>query len=48
LRWGGHGYGHVMRNVPALMRRLDFPDWLVDALMRTTPLGLLTLRETHS
>ena len=48
LRWGGHGYGHILRNVPALMRRLDFPDWLVDALLRTTPLGLLTLKESYA
>jgi phosphotriesterase-related protein len=44
-RWGGHGYGHLIRNGPALMRRLDFPGWLVAALMRDTPLRLLTLKE---
>jgi phosphotriesterase-related protein len=45
-RWGGHGYGHILRNMPALMRRLDFPERLVAALLRETPLRLLTLRET--
>jgi len=45
-RWGGHGYGHILRNMPALMRRLDFPERLVAALLRETPLRLLTLKET--
>lgn len=45
-RWGGHGYGHVLRNLPALMRRLEFSAGLIEALMRTTPLRLLTLKET--
>lgn len=45
INWGGHGYGHLIRNGPALMRRLDFPDWLAAALLRDTPLRLLTLKE---
>jgi phosphotriesterase-related protein len=45
-RWGGHGYGHVLRNLPALMARLEFPAGLIEALQRTTPLRLLTLKET--
>jgi phosphotriesterase-related protein len=44
-RWGGHGYGHVLRNLPALMARLEFPAVLIEALRRTTPLRLLTLKE---
>jgi phosphotriesterase-related protein len=44
-RWGGHGYGHVLRNVPALMARLEFPAVLTEALRRTTALRLLTLKE---
>jgi phosphotriesterase-related protein len=45
MRWGGHGYGHVLRNLPALMARLEFPAGLIEALRRTTPLRLLTLKE---
>lgn len=44
-RWGGHGYGHMLRNVPALMQRLGFDEPLVEALLRATPLRLLTLEE---
>ena len=43
--WGGHGYGHILRNVTALMRRLDFPPALVSALLRDTPLRLLNMKE---
>ena len=35
-RWGGHGYGHILRNMPALMRRLGFTR-ADRALMRDTP-----------
>ncbi len=45
-RWGGHGYGHILRNVRALMRRLDFGADLIGALLRDTPVRLLTLKET--
>lgn len=44
-RWGGHGYGHILRNVRPLMARLGFSDALVRALVRDTPLRLLTLAE---
>ncbi|WP_323766307.1 hypothetical protein [Marinovum sp.] len=43
--WGGHGYGHILRNVTALMQRLEFPPALVSALLRDTPLRLLNLKE---
>jgi phosphotriesterase-related protein len=43
--WGGHGYGHILRNVTALMARLAFPDHLARALIRDTPLRLLNLKE---
>ncbi|MFD0979554.1 phosphotriesterase family protein [Tropicimonas aquimaris] len=43
---GGHGYGHILRNVRALMLRLDFRPPLIDALLRDTPLRLLNLKET--
>lgn len=44
--WGGHGYGHILRNVTALMQRLAFPETLKRALIRDTPLRLLNLEET--
>ncbi|WMS42922.1 hypothetical protein RDV64_00525 [Acuticoccus sp. MNP-M23] len=44
-RWGGHGYGHILRNVRPLMARLGFSDSLIAALCRDTPLRLLTLKE---
>ena len=42
--WGGHGYGHILRNMPALMSRLGFEHALVTQLLRDTPLRLLTLQ----
>ena len=45
-RWGGHGYGHILRNVAPLMRQLGLEASLIDQLLRTTPLRLLTLQET--
>lgn len=44
-RWGGHGYGHLLRNVPALMRRLGFDPALIRHLLRDNPLRLLTMQE---
>jgi len=43
--WGGHGYGHILRNVCHLMNRLAFPPSLVANLLRENPLKLLTLKE---
>ncbi len=43
LRWGGHGYGHLLRNGPALMRRAGLGEAAIDQLLRTNPLRLLTL-----
>ncbi|WP_371156308.1 phosphotriesterase [Jannaschia sp. 2305UL9-9] len=45
-RWGGHGYGHLMRNVIPLMRRLGCDVPLIDALLSANPIRLLTLEET--
>jgi phosphotriesterase-related protein len=44
--WGGHGYGHLLRNVVPLMRRMGLEPDLIDRLIRATPLRLLTLQET--
>jgi len=41
--WGGHGYGHLLRNGPSLMRRLGFTADQIDHLLRRNPLRLLTL-----
>lgn len=43
--WGGHGYGHILRNVTTLMQRLAFPPAHVSALLRDTPLRLLNMKE---
>lgn len=45
-RWGGHGYGHIPRNVVPLMERFGFERSLIEKLVRDTPLRLLTLKET--
>ena len=42
--WGGHGYGHILRNVCHLMTRLAFSPSLVAELLRKNPLNLLTLK----
>lgn len=42
-RWGGHGYGHVLRNVVPLMRGAGFDGALIDSLLRGNPVRLLTL-----
>lgn len=44
-RWGGHGYGHILRNVRPLMERLEYSEALIRALLRDNPLRLLTLAE---
>lgn len=43
--WGGHGYGHILRNVRPLMMRLGFDPALIGALLHETPLRLLSLKE---
>ena len=42
-RWGGHGYGHILRNVVKLMDRLGFDPGLREDLLRTNPLRLLAI-----
>lgn len=41
-RYGGHGYGHILRNVVPLMRRRDFDETEIDALLVGNPARLLT------
>jgi phosphotriesterase-related protein len=41
-RFGGHGYGHIFRNVVPMMRRRGFSDDEVDAILVRNPRRLLT------
>lgn len=43
--WGGHGYGHLFRNIRPLMARLGFAAAEIDSLLRGNPLRLLALPE---
>ncbi|MEM1386735.1 MAG: aryldialkylphosphatase [Pseudomonadota bacterium] len=47
-RWGGHGYGHILRNIRPMMRLLGFDPALIVKLLRDTPLRLLTLPEARA
>jgi phosphotriesterase-related protein len=39
---GGHGYGHIFRNVVPMMRRRDFSEEEIDTILVETPKRLLT------
>ena len=41
---GGHGYGHMFRNVIPLMRRRNFEEFEIDRIFRHTPARLLTFQ----
>ena len=41
-RFGGHGYGHIFRNVLPMMRRREFDENEIDAIMTANPRRLLT------
>ena len=41
--YGGHGYGHIFRNILPMMRRRDFSDDEIDAILVRNPARLLTL-----
>jgi len=45
---GGHGYGHLMRNGPTLMRRAGLTEIQIGQLLRGNPLRLLTLAQANS
>lgn len=40
--FGGHGYGHIFRNVVPMMRRRGFDQSEIDMILRATPRRLLT------
>lgn len=43
--WGGHGYGHLLRNGPTLMQRAGLTDPQIDMLLHSNPLRLLELAQ---
>ena len=42
MRFGGHGYGHIFRNVVPMMRRRGFSEAEIDAILVDNPRRLLT------
>jgi len=42
-RFGGHGYGHIFRNVVPMMRRRGFSEDEIDAILVRNPRRLLTI-----
>ena len=45
-RWGGHGYGHMFRNVVPLMKKLGFSVTEIYQLIRINPLNILAMPGT--
>lgn len=43
VRYGGHGYGHILENIVPWMRRQGFDEQLVHALTVTNPASVLPL-----
>lgn len=43
IRWGGHGYGHILRNVRPLMALLGYSQGLIQTVVRDNPIRLLIL-----
>ena len=44
--WGGHGYGHIFRNVVPLMKALEFDAAEIDQIVRINPLNILAMPGT--
>ena len=44
IRFGGHGYGHIFRNIVPMMRRRGFAETEIDALLVDNPKRLLTIQ----
>ena len=42
VTYGGHGYGHILRNVVPLMRQKGFAENEIDQILVGTPRRLLT------
>ena len=43
--FGGHGYSHIIRNIPELLVRLDFDVSLLDKLINENPKNILSFEE---
>ena len=43
--FGGHGYSHILRNIPELFKRLGFDKNMLKKLIHENPLKVLTLKE---
>jgi phosphotriesterase-related protein len=43
VAFGGHGYGHIFANVVPMMRRRDFSEAEIQAILVDTPRRLLTV-----
>ena len=43
--FGGHGYSHILRNIPELFKRLGFDKNMLKKLIHENPLKGLTLKE---
>lgn len=44
MHWGGHGYGHIFRNVLPMMRARGFSEDEIDAILVANPRRLLTIQ----
>jgi phosphotriesterase-related protein len=42
MRFGGHGYGHIFRNVVPIMKRRAFSELEIDTILIKNPMRLLT------
>jgi phosphotriesterase-related protein len=43
--FGGHGYGHIIRNIPELLTRLGFDVGLLEKLIHRNPKNILAFEE---
>ena len=41
--WGGHGYGHIIRNIIPLMKNYGITNDQIDQLIRINPINLLSV-----
>lgn len=44
VRFGGHGYGHIFRNIVPMMRRRGYSEAEIDAILVGNPRRLLTIQ----
>ena len=41
--WGGHGYGHIFRNILPLMKKYGINNNQIDQLIRINPINFLSI-----